>query len=574
MSKKQIPYGISNYKTLIREGYAYIDKTMYIPSLELAGHYTVFLRPYRFGKTLFTSMLGYYYDISEKDNFDLLFSSTDIGRNPTKKKNAYYVLKFDFSGIKTDSYEIMEDSFTRNIYDALLAFCVRYQLDITPEMNRPSIQLLRFFTDFRIKCNGKIYVIIDDYDIFAHQLLSSEPSAFKDIASRDGFVRTWYGILKEGTETILDRIFITGTSPITLDRVRSDFNISLDLSMRGKLHEMIGFTKTEIETLIQETIPEGLPFALMDTLYNGYCFSEDGKDRVFNSDMVLYYLYYYQQEHTSPNTLLDHNAASDFEKLKKLTLFENQSQNMEVLKKIVDDGYTTSSLREYYYDLDRYFGTGHFKALLFYLGFLTIKERYRSSLIFEIPNAAMTGLYLDFLMETMSTETNYNPDIEQITKAMHELAYENSCEKLVTLIEGLLHSIANQDNIQFDEKYIKIAMAAYAKISKLYIIKPEYEAEKKSVDLILFPRDNASELDILLFELRYITKEDIPGPVSANSCLRTGTDGRLIVAKLYEAMDQLKEYSSAKEFTGKKIACWAIVFVGDKCVERVIRGCH
>jgi len=123
--------------------------------------------------------------------------------------------------------------------------------------------------------------------------------------------------------------------------------------------------------------------------------------------------------------------------------------------------------------------------------------------------------------------------------------------------------------MQFDEKYIKVAMAAYASISNQYIIKSDYEVEKGHVDLVFFPRDNTTDLDILLFELRYITKDDISGPVSANSCLRTGNDGRLIVAKLYEAMDQLKEYSSAKEFTGKKITCWAIVFVGDKCVERV-----
>ena len=172
-------------------------------------------------------------------------------------------------------------------------------------------------------------------------------------------------------------------------------------------------------------------------------------------------------------------------------------------------------------------------------------------------------------METISKEMNYTPDIDQITGAMHELAYENSCEKFTALIEDLLRSISNQDNMRFDEKYIKVAMATYASINKLYIIKSEYEIENKSVDLILFPRNNNSELDILLFEFKYIKKEDIPEPVSDNACLRTGRGGRLIVAKLYEAMDQLKEYRSTKEFAGKKVTCWAIVFVGDKCIERV-----
>jgi len=179
------------------------------------------------------------------------------------------------------------------------------------------------------------------------------------------------------------------------------------------------------------------------------------------------------------------------------------------------------------------------------------------------------GILFDLPVEIMSKEANYIPDIKQITQAMHELAYGDDIEKFTCLIEDFLRSISNQDNMQFDEKYIKIAMAAYAGMSDLYIIKLEYEIEKGVVDLVFFPRDSASELEILLFGLKYIKKEDILGPVPANSCLRTGTDGRLIVAKLYEAMDQLKEYSSAKKFSGKKIACWAIVFAGEKCVEQV-----
>jgi len=73
-------------KPIIEEGYAYVDKTMYIRSLEQAGKYNLFLRPRRFGKSLFTTMLGYYYDIAEKENFGLLFLGTDIGRNPTIRK--------------------------------------------------------------------------------------------------------------------------------------------------------------------------------------------------------------------------------------------------------------------------------------------------------------------------------------------------------------------------------------------------------------------------------------------------------------------------------------------------------
>jgi len=254
MSVKPIPYGIADYSTIVREGYANTDKTMYIRSLEQVGVYNLFLRPRRFGKSLFTSMLGYYYDINEKDNFDILFSNTDIGRNPTKKKNSYYILKFNFSGIRTDSYEVMLESFTRNIHSSLFAFCSAYHLDIPLEMNSPETQLLYLFTQFQRIRDGKIYVIIDEYDDFANQLLSFDPSLFAATVSGDGFIRTWYEVLKRGAGTIVDRIFITGISPIMLNSLTSGFNISQNLSMDCEFNEMIGFTKDEVKQLIQESL--------------------------------------------------------------------------------------------------------------------------------------------------------------------------------------------------------------------------------------------------------------------------------------------------------------------------------
>ena len=99
---KRIPYGISNFKTLVEENYYYVDKTKYIEKLEnLNTKYLILLRPRRFGKSLFISTLEYYYDIRYKD--EKLFDEFYIGKNPTKMKNSYYVLTFNFSGINTSS---------------------------------------------------------------------------------------------------------------------------------------------------------------------------------------------------------------------------------------------------------------------------------------------------------------------------------------------------------------------------------------------------------------------------------------------------------------------------------------
>ena len=147
--------------------------------------------------------------------------------------------------------------------------------------------------------------------------------------------------------------------------------------MHGRFNEMMGFTGQELEKLIQETIiHEELPTNLMDTLtgyYNGYCFSEDGKKQVFNSDMVLYYLDHYQQEHESPKILLDQNAVSDYRKLQGLILFETPEDNVKIIEEIILTGYTTAETLDTFV-IGQDFGEEHFKFLLFYLGLLTIKE--------------------------------------------------------------------------------------------------------------------------------------------------------------------------------------------------------
>ncbi|MDR2855078.1 MAG: ATP-binding protein [Methanomicrobiales archaeon] len=565
MPAKQIPYGVSDYKKIIEEERAYVDKTMYIRFLEDAGDYLLFLRPRRFGKSLFASTLGYYYDIAQKDNFDLLFSGTDIGRNPTARRNTYYVLKFDFSDIETDSDEIVLESFTNKIYDALLTFCDTYHLDLNLKMGRPAAQLSTFFREFRRTCDGKIYIIIDEYDNFTNELLSSNLKSYKKIISRDGFVRKWYAGLKLASGTIVDRIFITGVSPITVDSLISGFNISENLSMDRNFNEMMGFTKSEVEHLIKETIlPEELPSDLMDTLteyYNGYCFSKNGQIRVFNSDMVLYYLKSYQRYHEPPDTLLDYNAVSDYKKLENLITFENPMQNREILKKIVSDGYIIAKLSERF-SIGRKFGEEDFKSLLFYLGLLTIKDSKPGYVKLQIPNTAMNGLYLGFLTDIISKETNYAPSFDQVALALDQLAYENSCEKLTEFVEGYLASMSNRDDMNFSEKEVKQAMMIYAGMSDLYLVKSEYEVQKKYIDFILLPLENTPELNTQVFELKYLKKKEVPDPTSE-------AGHKKIAEKLAEAEGQIKKYISTREFLREKTTAWVIVFVGEKCVKRV-----
>jgi len=174
----------------------------------------------------------------------------------------------------------------------------------------------------------------------------------------------------------------------------------------------------------------------------------------------------------------------------------------------------------------------------------------------------MNGLYLEFLMDIISKEANYTPAFEQIALALNQLAYDNSCEKLTELIEGYLSSISNRDDMNFSEKEVKQAMMIYAGMSDLYIVKSEYEVQKKYIDFALLPLKNMPELNTQLFELKYLKKKEVPDPTS-----KAGQ--KKIAEKLAEAERQIRSYISAREFVREKTTAWVVIFVGEKCVRRV-----
>ncbi len=223
MVQKRIPYGISNFRAIIEEGYVYVDKTPYIRLLEEnPAPYVFFLRLRRFGKSLFVSLLENYYDINQCDSFPSLFSGTDIGKNPTSKHNSYYILSFNFSALTTSSEDSLYASISARTKQSLIRFIEQYHLDITPDFSGyPADMLTGFFSRLPSGMRGRVFVLIDEYDHFANELLSFDLDLFQDTLSRQGFIRKWFEALKIGTQTFVGRIFATGFSPVTLDSLTS-----------------------------------------------------------------------------------------------------------------------------------------------------------------------------------------------------------------------------------------------------------------------------------------------------------------------------------------------------------------
>ena len=415
---KKLPTGVSNYEELIEDGYYYVDKTMYIEKLEdFSNKRIMFLRPRKFGKTLFTSTLENYYDILKKDKFDKLFGETYIGEKPTPNKNRYHILKFNFSGIDTTTIEETIKSFKNSTIESIKLFVGRYNIDFYINLEQEAEEILNsLFTAFTLqKPEEKIYVIIDEYDHFANELLGFRTQDFKDVVSKNGKIRKWYEILKKGTETIVDRIFITGVAPITLDSTTSGFNIATDITKDLNFNEMLGFSEKDVISLMDAVeIPKDKQTELLPVIkenYDGYIFSTKIKEnfekyRIYNSNMTLYFLNRYIEYDEIPEELIDTNIISDYRKIEG---FMNLCQDMgryDILQKIVAGEYVESEITEKF-NSEIAFGEKELISFLFYLGYLTIADKGYSKYKFKVPNEVIKKIYSEYFLAYISKKTTW-----------------------------------------------------------------------------------------------------------------------------------------------------------------------
>ena len=557
---KKLPYGISNYEELIQDGYYYVDKTQYIERLEnLAEKRIMFLRPRKFGKTLFTSMIENYYDLKKENKFEELFKDTYIGKNPSKLKNKYHILKFNFSGIDTSNNETTIRGFKREVESSIKYFVEKYNLDFWVNSQDEAEGILdNLIKAFSIQKEGeKIYVIIDEYDHFANELLGFNTNRFKDLVSKNGKVRKWYEILKKGTESVVDRIFITGVAPITLDSLTSGFNISSDKTQNAKFNEMMGFTKKELEQMLEsleitkkeqeEIIP------LMKENYDGYMFSIDGKEKIYNSNMCLYFLNNYVDQGKVPNELVDMNIASDYSKLgKMLDLCKGEEKEKIIEKTVTGEGIVIEITRQFNPAVE--FTEKELVSMLFYLGYLTISNNIAGYPELKIPNRVMKEIYSDYFLRVLKKDINMQLEINY-SEIATQIALEGKIDKIIEVLQKYLENLSNRDYIKFDEKYVKLIFYCIAMNLKIFRLKSEIEVQRKYPDILLLPRDITQGYKAVMIEFKYLKK-------SEESKLKE---------KQEEARTQIEEYKKIKEIEEiENLNCYTVIAVNDKIyVEKV-----
>jgi hypothetical protein len=553
---KLVPYGVADFATVIEQNLYYVDKTMFIPELEKQPRNLFFIRPRRFGKSIFLSMLYSYYDCTQSHKFQSLFGNLWIGQHPTPLQGKYQVLFLDFSQI-TGNIDKLETKFNSYLSINLDAFVRQYSEYYQAEMEEILAQ-----EDFEEKMElifkaakahqYHLYLIIDEYDNFTNVILNERgENVYHAITHADGFYRDVFKKFKGNFE----RIFMMGVSPVTLDDVTSGFNIGWNISIKPEFDEMLGFSTTDVVEMFTYYKEHGsIPVdsdidAIVNDMkpwYDNYCFAEEAlkmKTRMFNCDMVLYYLRNYMDNGCSPRQMIDPNTRTDYGKMKKLLQFDKlDGERKGIIRKIAEEEQIVTQLYESFsaYQIPK---AEIFPSLLFYYGMLTIKGTRGSKLILGIPNNNVRKQYYGYLEEEYQAKAYV--DVNQLTDYYYDMAYDGKWEEGLRFMADAYAKVSSvRDGIEA-ERNLQGFFMAYLNLNDYYITAPELELNHGYCDFFLLPdlTHYASQHSYIL-ELKVLSKKDFSAIVEGEFT----EDGKPMTKaekQWREALDQIHRYAEA-----------------------------
>ncbi len=500
---KRLPYGKADIVSIRQKNLYYVDKTGYIPILEMTGDYLFLIRPRRFGKSLWLTTLACYYDHFLENKYDMVFKDTYISDNPTEERSSYLLLNFNFS-VVNPALSKVERSFEDHCDTVFFMFGEQYRRFLSDsfyrEMEKRSTSYAKLDFLFRYaRFEGlKVFVEIDEYDNFANTILTTEgKERYMALTHGEGFFRHFFNVLKGGTSDSssgLSKLFITGVSPVTMDDVTSGFNIGKNITMTPEFNEMIGFTKEEVVKMLRyykdlNVIEEDIEhhFEIMSQWYGNYRFSRKAEKSVFNSDMVLYYIDNFILSGMMPDNLIDQNVRIDYGKLKHLIVLDKEfNGNFNRLKEIMEDNEIVSDIN-ISFPVEELLYPENFISLLYFLGLLTIKRESKGSNLLKIPNETIKRLFYGYLRKGYKDTDKFRLDVYKFSNLMRKAAYEGNW---VDLFEFLASELNKQTGIRDylnGEKVLVGFLLAYLNITDYYIIQSEVETNKGFADLILEP---------------------------------------------------------------------------------------
>lgn len=567
----KFPYGISDFKSIICEGYFYCDRTDKIPLLENTKS-QLFIRPRRFGKSLVLSMLENYYDVAKKDEFEAIFGGLKVGKNPTALRNSYFILKFDFSCVDpTGSAEDVKKALFNHINARINDF---YKIYNYKGVNLPTIEIDRedalysidsLITSVRMT-PYPVYLLIDEYDNFANTVMMgvqrSSEGRYEALVHEEGPLRTFFKAIKSSTSgSMFDRVFVTGVSPVVMSDITSGYNIAKNVYLEPEYNDLCGFRQAELEDVIKKIVDEcGLEkekiqeaVDMMQTYYNGYTFSYSADESVYNPTLSIYFLEQFEKSCQYPREMLDDNLAVDESKLEYIAqiprgsdlLMSLMEKDQQVVASRISKRF---GIREMLTDNSR--DNAFLVSFLYYFGVLTIAgDTEDLKVILKVPNLVMQGLYVERVGKMLLPE----PDDRDDGKLAAEKVYaKGDMAPLCRFMEERYFKVFhNRDYRWANELTIKTAFLTLLYNDIIYIMDSEKEIDRRYADLtmIIRPDKRYGKVFDVLIEFKFVKLKD--AGMSADQARGLSEKELGLIPEIAEQMKngekQVKEYGEKLE---------------------------
>lgn len=560
----KFPYGNSDFYRISTQRQFYLDRTAAIPVLEEAGEQLLFLRPRRFGKSLLLSMLENYYDLAKVDEFERLFGHLAIGRQPTPLHSRYFVMKWDFSTVEGHGdYDQIRQSLYDHINTAIINLVRTYRAYLTGEVHINPNNALASWSDLLgliRQTPYPLYLLIDEYDNFANEVLMSSRDGgrkrYDALVQGEGIFKTLFKTIKSASQGLgLERVFITGVSPVVMADMSSGYNVAKNIYLLPQLNTLCGFTHSEVTAAVQQVAEQcgfaapkvNEALALVRTFYNGYRFHAAATEMVYNSTLVLYFLDTLQRDCQYPEEILDSNLAMDRNRI----LFISQLNGAESL---ISDALneakplTVSTLAHRFGVADMLESEKSIdllSALLYYLGVLTLAGRDENGkLQLQIPNLVIRSLYAERLREVLLPSARTRDAGKVAAEALYQ---RGELQPLCDFVEQkLLDVLDNRDYLHANELTIKMAFLSLLFEDHFFIVDSEPAIKRGYGDLILIVRPDMRQyklLDVLLeFKFLKVSELGLSGEEVRHKEWAELMQNKLVKQQFAEATRQLQQY--------------------------------
>ena len=546
MATKKIPYALTDFRLISTGNYYYVDKTRFIEEVERAPRFLFLIRPRRFGKSLWLAVMEMYYGLEYREQFDELFGRYYIGQHPTEERNSYLILKFNFSQVNPELGEL-EPSFEVHCGHRILKFNETYRELLGEEYfakfpeNGTAVAKFEFLTLWCSMRDLPVYLIIDEYDNFTNVVLSRHGhQKYQALTHCADFFRYFFNMVKgatTGPDASVRRMFISGVSPVTLDDVTSGFNIATMITMNPRFNEILGFTEGEVREMLEYYKAEGCwtgdtdgMLSVMREWYDNYCFSEECcGTRLYNPDMVLYFVNYLTTTGLVPKSLVDANIKTDYGKLRHLVVLDKRlNGNFSRIREIAEEGEVAAHV-EPSFPAEELVNKENFTSLLFYFGLLTIDRVEEGEIVLKIPNLTIRQVLFSYFERGYWEAEVFNVKVSHLGDLMKRMAYRGEWRPVFEYFAGEVRSqTAFRDFLQ-GEKAIQSLHLVYMNLMNYFIIWPEREMNKGFADLWMSP-------NLLNHpEMRY-------SYVVEFKYLKHDASDDAVAEKLAEAMEQFGRY--------------------------------